>query len=103
MLDAYTAEEPEHVHYDLPKAVVGAHFHSTVTGTCKGASWTPSRFAQVTSGTLPPGLQLSDGAIDGVPTQAGTYDAVISVLADVCRYPGSASLSFTLHVPITVR
>lgn len=56
-------------------AEVGAPFESslTATGGFGTYAWT------VSTGTLPPGLDLVDGAISGTPTAAGSYPFVATV------------------------
>jgi large repetitive protein len=54
---------------------VGAPFDSslTATGGFGTYAWT------VSTGTLPPGLDLADGAISGTPTAAGSYAFIATV------------------------
>ena len=54
---------------------VGAAFESslTATGGFGTYAWT------VSTGTLPPGLDLADGAISGTPTAAGSYAFIATV------------------------
>ncbi len=54
---------------------VGAPFESslTATGGLGTYAWT------VSTGTLPPGLDLADGAISGTPTAAGSYAFIATV------------------------
>lgn len=55
---------------------------------CKGADGGEGRWAttgaRVTTGELPPGLVIEDGAIAGVPTTPGTYKATIRFSGVTC-------------------
>ncbi len=55
---------------------------------CKGADGAEGRWAntgaRVTTGELPPGLVIEDGAIAGVPTKEGTFKATIRFSGVTC-------------------
>lgn len=55
---------------------------------CAGSDGAEARWAttgaRVTTGELPPGLVIEDGAIAGVPTQPGTYKATIRFSGVTC-------------------
>src|SRR4029079_13649422 len=60
-------------------AKVGKRFYAKPVGNCRyddgrDAHWAMTG-AKVTTGKLPPGLALEDGAISGVPVEAGTFAA----------------------------
>ncbi|HEY4180673.1 MAG TPA: hypothetical protein VGM90_27700 [Kofleriaceae bacterium] len=66
---------------------VGAHSQAKPSADCKvngvDARWATTG-AQVTTGLLPPGMQMEDGAIVGVPSAAGTYKATIRYTGVTC-------------------
>ena len=70
------------------KAKVGKHFQAKPAAECRYDNGNDARWviagAKVESGTLPPGLAIEDGAINGVPTQAGTYSAKIEFSGVTC-------------------
>lgn len=55
---------------------------------CKGTDGGEGRWAttgaRVTTGELPPGLVIEDGAIAGIPTTIGTYKATIRFSGVTC-------------------
>jgi hypothetical protein len=53
---------------------VSVPFDATITATGGFGTYTWA----VTTGTVPPGLKLSDGAITGIPTSAGNYAFIAS-------------------------
>ncbi len=71
---------------------------------CKGPDGSEARWTntgtKVTTGELPPGLVIEDGAIAGVPTKAGTYKATIRFSGVTCAtLPTDDKL---VHVTIVV-
>lgn len=71
---------------------------------CKGPDGGEGRWAttgaRVTTGALPPGLVIEDGAIAGVPTTPGTYKATIRFSGVTCAtQPSDDKL---VHVTILV-
>jgi hypothetical protein len=79
---------------DLPQAIVGVSFHSSV-----GATGGSGVYNFLVAGQLPPGITLERGAatlaISGVPTAAGSYQFEVSV-ADVRG--GSINREYTITV-----
>jgi hypothetical protein len=76
----------------LPDGVLGTAYNQTITATGGTAPYT---FA-VTSGTLPPGLNLaSDGGLTGTPTATGNYTFVITA-TDVNSCTGSRSYTVSI-------
>jgi hypothetical protein len=65
----------------LPDGVVGRPYSAGLLDNCAGESTQGERSWSV-SGSLPPGIRFQGdaGRLDGVPTQAGTYDMTISLL-----------------------
>jgi hypothetical protein len=54
------------------------------TGTDGGEGRWATTGARVTTGELPPGLVIEDGAIAGVPSKEGTYKATIRFSGVTC-------------------
>ncbi len=75
---------------DLPSGTVGGAYNVTLYGAGgkNSYSW------EVSSGSLPPGLNLSTGVISGTPTTAGVYNFVVS-LSDGCT---TTSRAFTITI-----
>ncbi len=93
------------VFYPDSPAKVGKHYQVKPSADCKrddgsDARWTTGG-ASVESGALPPGLELEDGAINGAPTKAGTYNARIAVTGVTCG--GKTLPDQHVDVSITVR
>ena len=83
----------------LPNATVGVPYSPpslSATGGTPPYSWT------VTSGTLPPGLNLSSGALSGTPTTANVYTFSLGV-ADSASHSASHSFSLTVTSGTTVK
>lgn len=71
---------------------------------CKGPDGSEARWTntgtKITTGELPPGLVIEDGAIGGVPTTEGTYKATIRFSGVTCAsQPTDDKL---VHVTIVV-
>ena len=70
------------------KAKVGKHFQAKPAAECRYDNGNDARWviagAKLESGELPPGLAIEDGAINGVPTKAGTYTAKITFSGVTC-------------------
>jgi hypothetical protein len=93
------------VFYPDAKAKIGKHYQVKPAAECKrddgsDARWT-SGAARVESGALPPGVEIEDGALNGAPTKAGTYNARIAVTGVTCA--GKAMDDQHVDVTITVR
>ena len=78
-----------------PTGTVGSPYSLTIylapPDSGRGEDFGCARFS-VSSGTLPPGLSISDeGIISGTPTQAGSYDFYLTVTYDKPTYCKSAS------------
>jgi hypothetical protein len=83
----------------------GAHMQAKPAAQeCKGADGAEARWAntgaRVTTGELPPGLIIEDGAIAGVPTKAGTFRATIRFSGVTCA--STPSDDKLVHVTIVV-
>src|SRR5215470_76793 len=74
----------------LPPAVVSEAYEAAIGLT--GATHTT---LAVASGSLPPGLAITDIRITGTPTQIGTFTFTVSDAATT-----SASLSITVSYPV---
>ncbi|MEW9573010.1 putative Ig domain-containing protein [Rhodanobacter sp. Si-c] len=59
----------------LPGGTVGSAYTATITATGGAPAYT----YQITSGTLPAGLQFNNGAISGTPTAGGTFPLTVQV------------------------
>lgn len=89
-----------------PQGTVGVAYGGTNSGFRLGASggvgpytwsWAPSP-----NSLLPPGLSLSNGAISGVPTFAGSYNVVVTVVdseAGSLQMKTSANFTIVIIVP----
>lgn len=66
----------------------GVRMQTKPAATCTYPDGREARWAntgaKLDEGTLAPGLVLEDGAIGGVPTQAGTYNATIKFAGVTC-------------------
>jgi uncharacterized repeat protein (TIGR03803 family) len=81
--------------YQLPGATVGAQYSYALDAS---GGQTPYTF-EVTSGNLPPGMDLSQGGtIHQAPTQAGTYTFTVSA-EDRNGCTGSQAYSITVTCP----
>jgi len=89
--------------YDMPTGVVGQSYSKQFNGAGGCGPALPYQYKLI-GGKMPPGLALSfGGAIEGVPTQAGTYSFWVDLsdqnppTADWCR-PAEAQREFTIEV-----
>jgi large repetitive protein len=73
--DPLTASAGEPFVSGRAQGEVSVPFDATITATGGFGTYTWS----VPTGTLPPGLELADGAITGTPTSAGSYAFIASV------------------------
>lgn len=73
----------------LPNGQVNGYYSAQIYATCTG-----SCTFSVTSGSLPTGLVLSGGVIQGTPTVMGTYSFTVQVTDST----GSASQAFSLTI-----
>ena len=90
------ARPPRITTISLPDGMVGAAYSQTFTSSGGNAGDTLTW--SVSSGTLPPGLNLSpDGVLSGTPTASGSYSFVVLLIDSSTST--SASRSFTLAVP----
>ena len=90
---------------DATSATVGKRFYAKPAGQCRyengrDARWTITG-AQVTSGELPPGVSIVDGALTGTPTHTGAYRAQIGFTGVTCA--GKELADQTIDVAIRVR
>ena len=77
----------------LQAALYGVPYHQAFTAA---GSAGPFTFA-VTSGALPPGMNLSDdGVLSGTPTSAGSYDFTVTA-TDPQTYTGSSDFSLVVE------
>jgi len=70
-------------------AKVGKRFYAKPVGNCRyddgrDAHWAMTG-AKVSTGKLPPGLALEDGAISGVPVEAGSFALQIELTGLTCK------------------
>jgi hypothetical protein len=83
---------------------VGKTYYAKATGQChydngREARWTITG-ARVTTGALPAGLTLEDGAISGTPEDAGSYHAQITFSGVTCA--GKELADQTVDVAISI-
>jgi hypothetical protein len=84
---------------------VGARFYAKPAARCVREDGSDARWAivgaHVTSGELPPGITIEDGALTGTPTKAGEYAATVSIGGVTCAgkpYPDQvADVHITVH------
>ncbi|MGE5182661.1 MAG: putative Ig domain-containing protein [Acidobacteriota bacterium] len=76
------------VSYAEQPAKVGRHYQVKPSADCTHDDGSEARWATtgatVTSGELPPGVAIEDGALNGTPTKPGTYRAQITVTGVTC-------------------
>jgi hypothetical protein len=80
---------------------VSAPFDATLTATGGDGTYTWS----LTSGVLPPGLDIADGAISGTPTTAGVYPFTATVTdaeGRVANYPARILIAEKLAISTTL-
>ncbi len=76
------------IQYPNDTAIMHQHFEVKPSADCKyddgrDARWTTAG-SQIESGKLPPGLTLEDGAINGTPSETGTFKARIALTGVTC-------------------
>ena len=76
-------------------ATSGVAFSQTLTATGGVAPYTWS----IASGTLPAGLQLSNGVISGTPTASGTSNVTLQV-TDSQQHTATAAISIAVSLPL---
>jgi hypothetical protein len=90
---------------DATTAKVGKKFYAKPAGQCRYENGRDARWAitgaRVTSGELPPGVSIEDGALTGTPTKAGAYQAQIAFSGVTCA--GKELAEQTIDVAISVR
>ena len=92
------------VFYPDQTAKVGKHFQAKPAADCKYDDGRDGRWAttgaRLDSGDLPPGISIEDGALNGVPTKAGTYSAHITFAGVTCagKQQGDQHVDVTLTV-----
>jgi len=83
---------------------VGKKYYAPATGECHYDNGRDARWAitgaRVTSGELPAGLTLEDGAITGTPKEAGSYHAQITLSGVTCA--GKELADQTVDVAISI-
>ena len=67
------------LYYSGTSGKVGHHMSCQLLGTCSGGWSYNHASTKVVSGSLPPGLTISDSFIQGTPTQPGTWTATIRI------------------------
>ncbi len=80
---------------DLPDGRVGVEYSTVFGSHCGGNIWS------IDSGALPPGLTLHDnGRLDGIPTEAGTFNFNVNVFknASIGDSAESVSKGFSLTI-----
>ena len=83
----------------LPNGVTNAVYSMTLTAAGGSLPYTWSK----TSGSLPPGLELSGGVISGTPTTTGTFNFVVQVSdGGTPVLSASNSLSVTIVRPVAI-
>jgi len=92
------------VFYPDQAAKVGKHFQVKPAANCKYDDGRDGRWAttgaRVDSGDLPPGISIEDGALNGVPSKAGSYSAHITFAGVTCagKQQGDQHVDVTLTV-----
>ena len=78
----------------LPAGTTGVAYNAPLNavGATAPVKWT------VSTGTLPPGLTLANGALSGTPTQAGTFTFAVQAL-DANNASGAATYTVTVAYP----
>lgn len=93
------------VFYPDQAAKAGEHVEIAPAATCNYPDGRQARWAttgaQVTSGALPPGVSIIDGAINGVPKQRGTFSARVTFAGVTCA--GKAQPDQQVDVKLVVR
>lgn len=74
----------------------GSGFSLTASGGESPYTWT---WADAVGSSLPPGLSFANGAISGVPTTAGSYNVIVTVI-DSQSPPRQKSANYTIPVSI---
>jgi|SRR6185436_1177481 len=86
------------------KAKVGKRFNVKPVAQCTYDNGHDARWsitgARVASGSLPPGLSIEDGAIGGVPAEAGEWTLTVKFAGASCA--GKAHEALTIDVKIVV-
>src|SRR5215467_11748270 len=77
-------------------AYAGSGFLLSASGGKGSYTWS---WASAAGSTLPPGLTLSNAMISGTPTQAGTYNVVITV-ADSQTPPAQTSNPYSITIAV---
>ena len=91
--------------YPASTGKVGAKFYAQPTAQChydngRDARWAITS-ARVTSGELPPGITIEDGALTGTPTKAGDFHAQVAFSGVTCA--GKELADQTIDVALAVR
>jgi large repetitive protein len=76
----------------LPNGTVGTAYTAAITATGGTGSYT----YQITSGTLPAGLQFNNGTISGTPTAGGTFPLTVQV-TDTNGKTGTQTYSLVIN------
>jgi hypothetical protein len=90
---------------DATTAKLGKKLYAQPAGQCRYENGRDARWAitgaRVTSGALPPGVSIEDGALTGTPTKAGDYHAQVAFTGVTCA--GKDLADQTIDVAIRVR
>ncbi len=79
---------------DLPAATAGTAYNQMLSATPAGGNYSFT----LTSGPLPPGLNLNNGVLSGTPTQAGSFSFAITATGfGSCSQ--AQTYSFTVNCP----
>jgi hypothetical protein len=93
------------IHYpDAGHGKLGKKYYAPAAGECHYDNGHDARWAitgaRVSSGALPDGLTIEDGAITGTPTKAGAFHAQITLTGVTCA--GKQEIDQTVDVAISV-
>ena len=92
------------VFYPEQTARAGQHVELKPAADCnydsgREARWTTTG-AHVSTGALPPGVAIVDGALSGVPKQAGTFTATIVFEGVTCAGKPQPDQQVDVHVVV---
>jgi hypothetical protein len=77
-----------HITYPNDTALLHQHFQVKPEAQCKRDDGSDARWAatgaRVASGSLPPGIAIEDGAINGTPTAIGNFKARVVLTGVTC-------------------
>lgn len=87
------------------RAKAGARVQAKPAADCRNIEGIEARWAntgaQVTSGELPPGLVIEDGAIAGAPTAAGTWRVTVKFTGVTCAAAPVADQTVDVEISVS--